>query len=159
VTDPWTFIGDQDAQRFAVPWGECVVRLPGVATGGALSIVSFDLAPGAVGAAPHVHHGHEEGFLVLSGRVRFSLGGGSGDAVGEPVRDVVAGESDVAWVPRGVRHGFANVDEAPARILGLFTPAGYETYFLEVAHALARGELLDDEALGRLRSKYATTTG
>jgi len=159
VTDPWALIRDQEAQRLAVAAGDYVVRLTGTDTGGALSIVEFVLAPGAVGAAAHVHHGHEEGFVVLSGRVRFALGGRTGDSTGADVQEVVAGESAVAWVPRGLRHAFANPDDVPARILGLFSPAGYEGYFVQMAEALARGDLLDDAALGQLRANYATTTG
>ncbi len=164
MTDPWALINSDDARRLTVAAGEVVVRLPGSATAGALSIVEFDLAAHVVGAAPHVHQAHDEGFLVLSGRVHFILGG-SGPAMtggldaAPVVREVVAGESAVAWIPRGVRHGFANPDDTPTRLLGFFSPSGYETYFVEMAATMARGEVFDDEALASLRAKYATVTG
>lgn len=164
VTDPWTLITNDDARRLTVAAGEVVVRLPGSVTAGALSIVEFDLPAHAVGAAAHVHQAHDEGFLVLSGRVQFVLGG-SGPAMSDgevaaPVeREVVAGESALAWIPRGVRHGFANPDDTPTKLLGFFSPSGYETYFVEMAEAISRGEVFDSDALAALRAKYATVTG
>ena len=36
-------------------------------------------------------------------------------------------------MPRGLGHAFANPHDEPARLLNIFTPAGYENFFGELA--------------------------
>ncbi|SHE98927.1 cupin domain-containing protein [Streptoalloteichus hindustanus] len=138
----------EDGERLRAPAGEYVVRLPGSATGGALSIVEFRFPPGALGAAPHVHHGHEEYFYVLDGEVTFDVDRGA--------RTVGAGGA--VAVPRGVAHGFRNEGTAWARCLFVLTPAGYEDYFRAIDRALTHGEELTGDRLAALRARFATET-
>jgi len=131
-----------------LPFGVFTVRISGEQTLGALSVVESVLQPGAVGAAPHVHHGHEEYFLIIAGEVTFDLE----DSV------ETVGEGGAVAVPRGRPHGFRNAGTTPARILGLFTPAGYENYFREVASVAASGEPVTQDLLASLRAKQQTTS-
>ncbi len=48
------------------------------------------------------------------------------------------------FIPRGVPHGF-NVGEAPSRKLNFYFPASMIGYFDDLAAALSRADLTDDE--------------
>ncbi|WP_067488517.1 cupin domain-containing protein [Actinomadura hibisca] len=140
-------ITPDEAERLRAPAGEYLVRLSGEHTGGSLAIVEYTFPPGALGAAPHVHHGHEEHFQILDGEIAFDLADG--------VRTVGAGGT--VSVPRGVAHGFRNASSGWARCLFILTPAGYENYFREIHRALEKGEELDAARLTELRAAYNTT--
>src|SRR4051812_22900197 len=87
-------------------------------------LLAFDLAlrPGGAVPVPHVHPIQTERFAVTAGRVRFRVG----------LRTVVAGPGDVVEIPPGVIHGFANREDAEARIR------------VEVRPALALEQMLAD---------------
>jgi quercetin dioxygenase-like cupin family protein len=136
-----------DGEVLELPFGVFTVRISGEQTGGALSVVESVLAAGALGAAPHIHHGHEEYFLITSGEVTFDTADG--------VLTVGAGGS--VSVPRGQAHGYRNTTDTPARLTTLFTPAGYENYFRAVAEASAAGEEITPELLTTLRATQQTT--
>lgn len=78
-------------------------------------------------SAAACHNSHEETFIVLAGRVAYQLGD----------QRVAGAAGSTLYVPRGVRHAFANPHEEPAQLLNLFTPAGYENFFAELAGLLA----------------------
>lgn len=125
-----------------------LVRLSGEETAGELAVVECELAPGSLGAAPHVHHEHAEHFHVVTGEVTFST----------PAGDVVAGPDTWVSVPREVSHGFRNAGAMPALLRCTVTPAGYEGYFREIDAALSGGGRLTPPDLARLRGAYATDT-
>jgi quercetin dioxygenase-like cupin family protein len=87
-------------------------------TGGALTAIECEAAPGG-GPPPHIHDNEDEAFYVLEGEFEILLG----DEL------VQAGPGDFAFVPRGTVHRFANIGDAPGRILILFTPGGLEGFF------------------------------
>ncbi len=125
-----------------------VVRLSGEETSGELAVVECELAPGSLGAAPHVHHAHAEHFHVITGEVTFAT----------PQGDVVAGPDTWVSIPREVSHGFRNAGTVPALLRCTVTPAGYEGYFREIDATLERGERLGADELAQLRSAYGTDT-
>ena len=88
------------------------------------------MSPQWAGPPPHVHQSHEETFIVLAGKVAYQLG--EQRVIGAPGRTL--------YVPRGVRHAFANPHDEPARLLNLFSPAGYESFFGELADLLAAAQ-------------------
>ncbi len=133
-------------ERLVLPWGEVLVRLTGAATEGGLSVVEMRLAPRTVGAAPHVHHGHQEHFQLREGELTFDLG--------EEVRTL--GPGGLVSVPRGLAHGFRNTTDTWAVFVCLFTPGGYEGYFRDVARLAADGADVTPELLAGLRAGYAT---
>ena len=93
------------------------VRATADQTGGTLGLVEQVVAPGF--ASPyHVHRSEDEAFYVLAGRVRFVGGDGAR----------VLGPGGVAFLPRGVPHGFRVEGDAPARILLIATPAGFASF-------------------------------
>jgi quercetin dioxygenase-like cupin family protein len=66
----------------------------------------------------HVHTDEDDSFYILDGEITFELG--------EDGEEVVAGPGTFVLVPPGVRHGFANHRDTPARILNLHAPAGFD---------------------------------
>ncbi|MGX6606458.1 cupin domain-containing protein [Micromonosporaceae bacterium Da 78-11] len=116
-------------------------------TGGRLGLEEFTVPPGTLGARPHVHHGHDEYFYVLSGELTVAAEQG----------ETVLGPGDLAAAPRGSVHGFRNADAAvEVRALCMYTPPGYEQYFRDVHAAVAGGTELTVDLLVELRGRYDT---
>ncbi|QFZ20882.1 cupin domain-containing protein [Saccharothrix syringae] len=137
----------EDVEELPAVGGAYRITLSGADTGGRLAVVEMRLAAGALGAAPHVHHGHEEDFVVLDGEIAFDTGDG----------DVVVGAGGSVAVPRGSAHGFRNATGEPARCLMILTPAGYEDYFREVSALVAAGHEPTAAELDELRARFRTT--
>src|SRR5215831_12328368 len=79
------------------------------------------------GGRPPLHrHEFDETFYVLEGELTFQLG----DDL------VTRGAGELAFAPRGVAHTYANLSGAPARVLLVITPAGFERYFARMAAEL-----------------------
>ncbi len=66
-------------------------------------------------APPHLHEAADEVFYVLDGEIELLLGD----------RLEVARKGALAFIPRGTVHGFG-VGGSGARLLNLYTPAGFE---------------------------------
>jgi quercetin dioxygenase-like cupin family protein len=105
-------------ERIWIVGDTLTIKATGATTGGALALFEVDAAPGG-GPPPHTHEHEDEVFYVLDGTFEILLGD----------ERVTAGPGDVAFVPRGVVHRFANIGETAARILVLFTPGGMEGFF------------------------------
>lgn len=91
-------------------------------TGNAFAVGEFISRPGD-GPPPHIHHMEDEAFYVLEG----ALTGFCGDQPWE------ASPGSFIWLPRGIVHGFTVASDAPARILFITAPAGFERWVAEVA--------------------------
>lgn len=102
--------------------------LAGRQTGNAFSLLEA-LVPAGTGPPPHVHHAEDETFVLLEGAVDFHVA----DAVHR------AEPGSVIFVPRGVRHHFANVAEGLAKMLFMYSPAGMEAMFPEIGTPGTRG--------------------
>jgi hypothetical protein len=69
--------------------------------------------------------------------------------------DVITGRpGDTIFKPREVRHSFWNAGTAPASILEIITPAGFEKYFVEIGEVFGRPGPLDTAALAAIAAKY-----
>lgn len=115
-------------------------------TGDRLGLARFVVPPGIVGAAPHVHHEHDETFYVLEGVLTVATAAG----------DIAVLAGDLAYAPRGSVHGFRNASDAEAVALCMYTPPGYEQYFRDVHDAVASGAELTPGLVAELRHRYAT---
>ena len=91
-------------------------------TGNAFAVGEFISRPGG-GPAPHIHHMEDEAFYVLEG----ALTGFCGDQPWE------ASPGSFVWLPRGIAHAFTVVSDAPARVLFITAPAGFERWVAAVA--------------------------
>lgn len=111
-----------------------------------LGIGEITLPPHAAGPPQHRHAEHDEGFYVVSGTARFT--------VGETDYDAPAGT--LVMVPPGAPHTFANPGDEPAVLLNTFTPDLYVQYFRDLRDMIAGGRPLTAEATVEVMSRYAT---
>jgi mannose-6-phosphate isomerase-like protein (cupin superfamily) len=121
-------------------------KLTGPDTGDRLGVAHFTVPAGVVGAGPHIHHGHDETFYVLSGELTVATDDG----------EIAVLPGDLAYAPRGSVHGFRNAGETACEALCLYTPPGYEQYFRDVHDAVSKGSELSPELISELRQRYAT---
>ncbi|MFB7100543.1 cupin domain-containing protein [Streptomyces hydrogenans] len=115
-------------------------------TGHRLAITESVLAPHTQGPPQHRHSRHDEGFYVLSGTVRFTVGDEEYDAA----------TGTLVMVPPGTPHTFANPTDRPAVMLSTFTPDLYVQYFRDLQEVLADGRPLTPRAGLDAMSRYAT---
>jgi mannose-6-phosphate isomerase-like protein (cupin superfamily) len=87
-------------------------------TGGGLTVME-QAVPAGFAAPSHVHHGEDEPWYVLEGRVRFFCQDQAFDA--EPGAFV--------FLPRDVAHSFRVSEDGPARMLLMGVPGGVERFF------------------------------
>jgi quercetin dioxygenase-like cupin family protein len=102
------------------------VRLRGQQSDGHLAVIEFVVAADNGGPPLHVHPTHAEGFYILEGELAVQVGD-----------EVVTGSTGTFFfAPPGTAHTFANFSGRDARMLVLCTPAGFETYFDQLAAGL-----------------------
>lgn len=99
-----------------------VIKIRGEQTSGAFSIVENMLPPGAF-VPPHRHERIDEVSYLLEGEL--------GAMVAEEYFQLRPGSFVVR--PKGVPHALWVTGTRPARFLDIFTPAGHEAFFEEVA--------------------------
>jgi len=117
----------------------------GAESGGGFSLVEHPMEPRALAAPMHRHSREDEYSFVLEGRVGADLGG-----------EIVYGEvGDLIFKPRGQWHTFWNAGDAPARILEIISPAGFEKFFDTMSELAGRGEL-NPAGLVALAAEYGT---
>ena len=119
----------------------------GATTAHRLGIGEITLAPHSDGPPQHRHAEHDEGFYVVSGTGRFT--------VGQSV--YTAPKGTLVMVPPGAPHTFANPGDEPLVMLNTFTPDLYVQYFRDLRDTLASGRELTAEATVEVMSRYATT--
>jgi quercetin dioxygenase-like cupin family protein len=137
------------AQHTVVVFGDARVTILAGAeeTGGVAGMVDYRMPPGYMGPPAHVHPTFDEIFFILEGALTFRLG--------DDQR--IAETGDTAVVPGSVPHTFANLSGAAARVVMVFAPGGFESYFLEAA-ALLAGGTPDRKAIQKLTERYGVTT-
>jgi mannose-6-phosphate isomerase-like protein (cupin superfamily) len=153
-----SIVGPDDGE--IVRLGPATVRIleDGATTGHRLGIGEITVAPHSSGPPQHRHARHDEGFYVVSGTARFTIGTTEYDAPA----------GTLAMIPPGAPHTFANPGDEPLVLLNTFTPDLYVQYFRdlrELADADADadsgagpggGAPLAAEAVARVMSRYAT---
>lgn len=110
-------------------------------TGGRFAVAHLPHIPPGVLAAPlHRHHYEDEYSCVLEG------------TLGTLVDDEVVTAEPGTWVfkPRGRWHTFWNAGDTPCSMIEIVSPAGFESYFQEVA--AARGDM---DRLRTINEKYS----
>ena len=109
--------------------------LSGAQTGGAFTLLEAVVMPDA-GPPPHVHHGEEETFVLLDGRMTFTVDGRTHDA--DP----------------------GSVGDGPAKMLFLYSPPGMDGMFPELGRPGRRGVIpppldpADIAAMAAVAGKY-----
>ncbi|MFF5406868.1 cupin domain-containing protein [Streptomyces misionensis] len=139
-------IGPGDGETIVLGPTRMRVLEDGSHTGHRLAIAESVLAPHTQGPPQHRHARHDEGFYVLSGTVRFTVGDEDYDAV----------TGTLVMVPPGTPHTFANPTDQPAVMLSTFTPDLYVQYFRDLQEVLADGRPMTPQANIDAMSRYAT---
>ncbi|HEX2173227.1 MAG TPA: cupin domain-containing protein [Dehalococcoidia bacterium] len=110
-------------------------------SGGGFALVEHGLRPRVLAAPLHLHTRENEYSYILEGRVGALLG----------QEEVFAEASHLIFKPRGQWHTFWNAGDAPARILEIISPGGFEKAFRELG---AYEGLPDPETLSALAARY-----
>ncbi|MFF0463834.1 cupin domain-containing protein [Streptomyces mexicanus] len=139
-------VGPGDGETIVLGTTHMRVLEDGSHTGHRLAIAESVLAPHTQGPPQHRHSRHDEGFYILSGTVRFT--------VGDEDYDATAGT--LVMVPPGTPHTFANLSDQPAVMLSTFTPDLYVQYFRDLQEVLAGGRPLTPQDNIDAMSRYAT---
>jgi quercetin dioxygenase-like cupin family protein len=124
-----------------------VFKLWGQDTGGALSIVEHPFPVGAL-VPPHIHTREDEYSIVTEGQIGFRSG----------EREVVLGPGGYITKPRGELHTMWNAGSAPARMIEVISPAGFEHFFRELAAMIAVGPPQPPD-VAALASRYGLRFG
>ena len=143
-----SIVGPTDGE--VIPLGPIQMRIleDGHTTNHRLGVGEITLPPHTQGPLQHRHAQHDEGFYVVSGTARFTVGATTYEA---PAGTLV-------MVPPGTPHTFANPGDQVVVILNTFTPDLYVQYFRDLRNLIASGQPLTPEASAQVMSRYATTS-
>lgn len=141
-----SIVGPQGGE--AIQLGPTRMRIleDGATTSHRLGIGEITLAPHTAGPPQHRHARHDEGFYVVSGMARFT--------VGDTDYDAPAGT--LVMIPPDAPHTFANPSDDTAIVLNTFTPDLYVQYFRDLRDMIASGQVLDADAVIDVMARYAT---
>jgi mannose-6-phosphate isomerase-like protein (cupin superfamily) len=112
-----------------------------------IGIAEITLAPHSDGPIQHRHAEHDEGFYVVSGTARFT--------VGTTVHEAPPGT--LVMVPPGAPHTFANPGDEPLVMVNTFTPDRYVQYFRDMRELMTSGDDVTPDAVAAVMGRYATT--
>jgi quercetin dioxygenase-like cupin family protein len=139
-------VGPSDGEVIQLGPTQMRILEDGTTTNHRLGIGEITLAPHTDGPPQHRHAQHDEGFYVVSGTARFT--------VGDTTYDAPAGT--LVMIPPGAPHTFANPSDQTAVLLNTFTPDFYVRYFRDLRDMIANGQPLTAEASVEVMSRYAT---
>jgi mannose-6-phosphate isomerase-like protein (cupin superfamily) len=108
---------------------EIAFKVTGEETDGRCAILEYTAPPRFAGPPLHIHEHTDEVYYILEGSAQLVIG----------AETVTAGPGALVFIPRGTPHTFANPHDAPARMLVVLTPAGFEQYFVELFALLSEG--------------------
>lgn len=114
----WAFSGDR-----------YTLKVGAAETGGLIGVMEGEIPPGS-GPPLHIHQNEDEAFYLVEGRLQ----------VVDVDREFIAEPGSFIYLPRGKAHGFKNIFDAPAKMLMLFMPSGFEKFFLEVGAEVVPGQ-------------------
>lgn len=100
-----------------------IIKTSGEQTNDEFALVDHT-APSGWESPYHVHHGEDELFHIISGKIECCYGEDGAERLH-------AGPNDTVFLPRDVPHGFRVVSDDPCRMLIHVTPAGFEKFVKE----------------------------
>ena len=98
------------------------IKATGEDTGGVYTLLD-QLAPPGFGPPLHVHHLEDEPFFVLEGLVRFRCGD----------REFLVENGGYVYLPKRVPHAFRVEASAPAHLMQMTLPPGFERFVEEIS--------------------------
>src|SRR5882724_10078601 len=122
-------VGPDGGEVIALGPAQVRIMEDGSTTGHRLGFGEITLAPRSAGPPQHRHARHDEGFYVVSGTARFTVGD----------TEYEAPPGTLVMVPPGAPHTFANPGDQPLVMVNTFTPDLYVQYFRDLRDAAAGG--------------------
>jgi quercetin dioxygenase-like cupin family protein len=104
----------------------------------------YELSLGTATVDYHVHETMDETLCVVDGEIDFNLAG----------KLFPRAAGSVAFVPRGVHHGFTNHGPDRARVLITFSPSRSQDEYFRELEKLFAAPSLDTAALAALQRRY-----
>ena len=141
-----SIVGPSDGEPVLSGPVELRIIEDGSTTAHRLGMAEITIAPHTAGPPQHRHARHDEGFYVVAGTIRFTIGEKSYDA---PPRTLV-------MIPPGAPHTFANPGDQPAVILNTFTPDLYVQYFRDLREMAAPGQPPAAGLIETVMARYGT---
>ncbi len=135
-----------EGKRIAGPWGRSIVlKARGRDTATHYSLLEFTAAPRAPWSTYHTHP-TTEAWYVLEGELSFRLDG----------QRLAAPAGSFVLAPGGVPHAAANLGPMTARYVVIFSPAGLEQWFVDVARLVEAAQPDEPDAceLSALAGRY-----
>jgi len=112
-------LGPGEGKMVLVPGHKITHKVSGADTDGAYSLLEVELD--GDGPPQHIHKTEDESFYVLEGEINVLLG----------ERTFKAKAGTFIRIPRGTVHTFWRVEKKNAKLLAMFSPAGFEKFFDE----------------------------
>lgn len=128
--------GPDEGKTVVVAGDPFTIKVNGANTGGAYSLV--EVTVGLHGPPLHVHRNEDELWYVIDGEFEIRVG----------ERTVRAPAGSLVFGPKGVPHHYTKLSEGPGKLLEIFSPAGFERCFEEIAG------LTDVERMRAIAAKY-----
>ena len=132
----------REGETYAAGPFDIRARVLGTQNGGTFEL--YELALGKATVDYHVHDKMDETILVLEGEIEFMVG----------TEKFARGAGSVAYIPKGVHHGFSNQGPARARVLLLFSPSGNQHEYFRILEQLFKAPALDTAALKAAQARY-----
>jgi quercetin dioxygenase-like cupin family protein len=135
-----------EGERIAGPWGRSIsLKASGVDTARHYSLLEFTASPGTPWSTYHMHS-TVEAWYVVEGELSFRLDG----------ELLTAPAGSFLLAPGGVPHAAANAGPLAARYLVMFSPAGLERWFVDLAHLVdaSKPGAPSPSALNALAERY-----
>ena len=117
INDGNIVLGPGEGKIVPVPGHKITTKISGEDTDGRYSLLEVEL--NGDGPPQHIHNNEDEAFYVLEGEVKFLLG----------EHTSIAKAGTFVNIPKGTRHAFCRVDKKNAKLLAIFSPAGFEKFF------------------------------
>jgi mannose-6-phosphate isomerase-like protein (cupin superfamily) len=127
-------------ERLRFSDAEFIVKVSADSTGGAFTVIE-EVDP--LDTPLHVHQNEDELWYVVEGEHIIQVGDD----------EFQIGPGEFAFGPRGVPHSQRRVVPRAGRFLVLFSPAGFEGFFRELAEAEGGGSSMP-EVYARVSEKY-----
>lgn len=105
------------------------VLIEGFQTGGRFSVTHYVSMPGECNVPLHMHPSYEEFWYITKGVLTLQMGD-------EVIR---AEEGTAVSVPRLMPHTFWNESGEPSESVNVFSPAGFEQWFIRRVEMLEQG--------------------
>jgi quercetin dioxygenase-like cupin family protein len=123
---------------------ETIQKVLGEQTGGSAAVAEHVLASKSLGSPIHTHHKEHEISYILDGTITVQIG----------TEVFQADRGTTVFKPKGIPHAFWNAGDVPARLVEIFSPAGFEHYFEELGKLSPPDGPPDFEGLADLWARY-----